>query len=166
MGVNIPMQSAFRTRPGAAATLALAAFMIAGCSSEDPWKKNRPPVYTTTGIVEVDGRPIEGVTVLFQPVDADKGKPGTAVTDRNGAFTAQTFDPGDGLTEGTHRVSLSKTVMLDKQGNEVKEIREPGDAKETHMIAKKFGAFETSGIEVQIKSDGSNELETFKVTGR
>ena len=144
----------------------LLAVICAACSSDDAWKKNRPPVYATTGSVIVDGRPMEGVTVMFQPVDEAKGKPGTAITDSNGLFSVQTFDPGDGLTEGTHRVSLRKTVMLDKQGNEVKEIREPGDAKETHLIPKKYQEFKTSGIEVQIKPEDANELKAFEVTAK
>ncbi|HVJ69429.1 MAG TPA: carboxypeptidase-like regulatory domain-containing protein [Caulifigura sp.] len=142
----------------------LLALSCAACSSEDPWKKGRPPVYPTSGSVVVDGRPMQGVTVMFQPVDEATGKPGTAITDSNGNFSAQTFDPGDGLTEGTHRVALRKTVMLDKQGNEVLEIREPGDVKETHLIPKKYQEFKTSGIEVQIKPEGANELKAFEVS--
>ncbi len=147
-------------------SLLLFAAVCASCSSEDPWKKGRPPVYPTSGTVMVDGRPMQGVTVMFQPVDEAGGKPGTAITDSNGAFAAQTFDPGDGLTAGKHRVSLRKTVMLDKQGNEVAEIREPGDVKETHLIPKKYQEFKTSGIEVEIKAEGSNELPAFEVAGK
>ncbi len=99
-------------------------------------------------------------------VDEVKGKPGFAVTDAAGNFSVQTFDPGDGLTEGTHRVALRKTVMLDRQGNEVKEIREPGDAKETHLVARKLEDFKTSGLEVQIKPEASNVLATFEVTSK
>jgi hypothetical protein len=142
-----------------AALIAIAA--AAGCSGSRP--AGRPPVYPSAGTVTLDGRPLAGATVLFQPVDP-AGKPGTAVTDADGRFTAQTFDPGDGLTEGGHRVAVQKSGFVDKQGNPVREIREPGDAKEVHETPKKYEDFQTSGIEVKVSPGKGNEFQPFNLT--
>lgn len=134
--------------------------VLASCDNS---RSGRTPVYRASGIVTLDGRPLDGATVTFQPSDS-AGKPGHAVTDASGRFTATTFEPGDGLTAGSHRVSIQKSGFVDKQGNVVREIREPGDVKEVLFVPKKYGHFETSGIEVQVAPVQVNEFAPFHLT--
>lgn len=137
-----------------------------GCGSRggDRWTKDRPPVHFTSGQVLLDGEPVDGATVTFQPIDQG-GKPGFAVTDKKGNFEVQTFDPGDGLTAGKHRVSIQKTEMVDSSGNVVREVKDEGtDLKEKHFLPEKYADFTTSGLEVEIKADTKNKLEPFDLT--
>ncbi len=136
---------------------------VVGCTSSDKWKEGRPKTYFTSGRVLVDGKPEAGVTVTFQPVDEVKGKPGYAVTDEDGYFEAQTFDPRDGLTEGTHRVALKKAQLVDKAGNVVTEVNSDAPLKERHLVPERYNNFATSTIEVQIKAE-KNKLEPFQLT--
>lgn len=140
------------------------AFLVVGCSSkEDKWTRGRPPVYPATGQVMLDGQPVAEAMVTFQPVD-ENGKGGAARTDANGYFEAQTFEPGDGLTEGAHRVAIQKTKMVDRQGNEVTVIYEPGDAIEKNFLPAKYAKYEKSGIEIQIDPVDENDLGQFNLT--
>ena len=137
--------------------------LLAGCPSNDKWKAGRPKTYYTSGRVLLDGQPEAGVTVTFQPADEEHGKPGFAVTDSSGYFEAQTFDPGDGLTEGTHRVGLKKAEMVDASGKVVKEVTTDAPLKEKHFVPERYNDFTKSQIEVQIKPE-KNKLEPFNLT--
>ncbi len=137
---------------------------LVGCGGpkSDRWTRDRPPVYPVSGQVLLDGEPLPQATVLFQPT-APEGKPGSAVTDDEGRFEVQTFDPGDGLTEGTHRVAIKKIAMVDKAGNIVAEVGEPGSVTEKNFVPKQFSDFEKSGLEITISANGENELEPFQL---
>jgi len=148
-----PIPSAIQCSIAVAVGLAL----LVGCSSkaDDKWTRGRPPVYETTGQVTYNGEPIADAVVTFQPVD-DTGRGGSAVTDDQGYFEAQTFDPGDGLTEGTHRVAVQKIQMVDASGNVVTEIREPGGIREKNLLPKRYADFEKSEIEITIQADDND----------
>ncbi|QDS91845.1 hypothetical protein FF011L_05810 [Roseimaritima multifibrata] len=135
-----------------------------GCDGGgDRWTRDRPPVYPVSGQVILNGKPLEQATVTFQPTDP-KGKAGSAVTDAEGRFEAMTFDAGDGLTEGSHRVAVKKTVMVDSSGNVVSEIREPGSVTEKSFVPAKYSDFEKSGLEITVSSAEDNELAPFEIT--
>jgi hypothetical protein len=137
--------------------------LIIGCGRDDKWVQGRPPVYPTSGQVLLDGEPVEKATVVFQPVDAN-GKPGTALTDARGYFQAETFESGDGLTAGTHRVSIRKVHMADRDGNIVEAVVDDGGGlKEKHFLPEKYANVETAGIEVTIEATGQNELQPFNL---
>lgn len=162
---NSSRASYFEFRASAAAwfLLLVTLVLLVGCSGRDKWKDGRPKTYFTSGKVLVDGKPEAGVTVTFQPVDQEKGKPGFAVTNDEGYFEVQTFDPRDGLTEGTHRVALKKAHMVDRAtGKVVTEVASDAPLKEMHFVAEKYNDFAKSGIEVQIKPE-KNNLEPFQV---
>jgi len=144
----------------------LTVVFAAGCGGYDKWKDGRPKTYFTSGKVLLDGQPVEGATVTFQPVDEATGKPGSAVTDSNGYFEVQTFDPGDGLTEGVHRVAIAKTRMLDKATKqEVTEVNSDAPLIEDHLLPKKFSSFTTSKLEVTIQPK-TNKLEAFDLPSK
>lgn len=140
--------------------------LASGCDSgaSDRWTQDRPPVYPTSGQVLLDGQPIEGATVTFQPLDG-AGKPGYATTDGDGRFEAQTFDPGDGLTAGRHRVAIQKTAMVDRSGNVVEVITDEGTGlTEKNFLPAKYADYTASGLEVEIVPDTENALEPFALS--
>ncbi len=136
---------------------------LTGCGRSDRWVAGRPPVYPASGTVMMNGQPLEGATVIFSPEETAAGKPGFAVTDSYGHFQAETFEPKDGLTSGFHKVAIEKTIMVDKQGNLVREIREPGDAIEKREVPRQYSDFEKSGFRVEVKADGKNQFEAFEL---
>ncbi|PQO25486.1 hypothetical protein C5Y96_24405 [Blastopirellula marina] len=136
---------------------AVACALLAGCSGkrDDKWTRGRPPVYEVTGQVTYQGKPVADAVLTFQPVD-ETGKGGSAITDDQGYFEAQTFDPGDGLTPGTHRVAVHKVQLVDASGNVVTEIREPGGLREKNLVPKKYADFKKSGIEIKVEEDDND----------
>lgn len=137
-----------------------------GCGGgrEDQWTQARPPVYPVSGQVLSNGEPVAQATVMFQPV-SEGGKPGFATTDGRGNFRAQTFETGDGLTEGTHRVAIHKTHMVDQSGNIVEEVMDDGiGLTEKNLLPEIYADFATSGIEVTVEAVRSNQLEPFDLS--
>ncbi|MGN6134450.1 MAG: carboxypeptidase-like regulatory domain-containing protein [Aureliella sp.] len=75
-----------------------------GCSAgQDP---NRPPTYPVRGTVTLNGKPVEGAVVTFQPMEGKGSAVGS--TDANGVYTLSTFNPSDGALAGQYKVSIAK----------------------------------------------------------
>ncbi len=89
--------------------LAVLLIAVAGCGGEK--------LYPVTGTVTVDGKPAEGLQVIFA---ADEGGlTGTGLTDAAGKYSIVTMK-GKGLPAGTYRVSIAKAQAMsnDSQGEE------------------------------------------------
>jgi len=57
------------------------------------------------GVVLLDGKPVAGATIQFVP--QGKGHDATAETDKDGQFTMSTFQPRDGVVQGSYKVVIS-----------------------------------------------------------
>ena len=88
-----------------AALLSVAAPFVAGCGDG---QRGRVHV---SGQVLIDGKPLTVGTVGFVPTDA-RAAFGSIGAD--GRFTLTSFEPGDGVVPGTHRVSVSAVELLSK----------------------------------------------------
>jgi hypothetical protein len=80
---------------------------------------------TVTGRVTVDGQPLEGARVEFQPSCAD-GLPSYGTTDANGVYHLMFSHDRSGATPGEHTVRISKLVPADGPAGE-----EPGEMIES-----------------------------------
>lgn len=83
--------------------LVVACFIV-GCGSD------APPTVPVTGIVTLDGKPIEGATVNFLSENTSIAASGQ--TDAEGKFSIKTFigaNSVDGAIVGVHKVSVVKT---------------------------------------------------------
>jgi hypothetical protein len=94
-------------RPGRLVRLAGLMFLVltaAGCSS-----KYKPvPV---SGVVTLDGKPLEGANVFFYAVgDAKEGRTAQGVTDKNGEFRLSTLGKDDGALRWDYKVVIHKYV--------------------------------------------------------
>src|SRR5262249_49616243 len=65
------------------------------------------------GTVTLDGEPVEGATVLFEPLDG-AGLPANAQTDENGVFELGTHTRMDGAYRGEYKVSLTPPMAIPK----------------------------------------------------
>ena len=164
LALQVRVMYCFRLSSPGCLIIALSVMQLSGCSSYDKWKEGRPKTYFTSGTVLLDGKPVAGAIITFQPIDGVNGKPGSALTDSNGYFEAQTFDPGDGLTEGTHRVAIKKTQMIDRAtGKVVTEVTTDAPLKEDYLVPQKYSDFSSSKIDVNIQAK-SNKLEPFQLS--
>ena len=87
--------------------LSIVIFLLAGCNREKV-------VVPVSGIVTLDGKPLAGTQVTFQPIgkgkiDEELGEGSFAKTDENGKFTLKYVGPGDrmGAVVGSHRVMIA-----------------------------------------------------------
>ena len=76
-------------------------FALAGCGGSD-----RPALAAASGIVTLDGTPVEGATVSYVPVTGCR--PATAITDATGRYTMNAFADDEGAAVGDHKVTVMK----------------------------------------------------------
>lgn len=132
------------------------------------------------GSVTVDGKPAEGVLVLFTP-DSPEGMPASGVTDATGTFKLTTEINGDGALPGAYKVAISKyeetgpDVPEGEEGQTAEEmdmdaiyaaVEKGGDIKSKRVVAAKYGSAATSGLTATIEDkeeEGANSF-TFEVT--
>jgi len=107
--------------------LALALVLaFSGCS-----KKSMNKV---EGKVTLDGQPLDGATVIFEPASED-GRPASGLTGSDGVFHLTTYTTGDGAVPGDYKVLIKKsdTSMTEGMGTP-----DPSDPKAQQEAMKKF----------------------------
>jgi len=86
------------------------------------------PTVSVSGTVTVDGKPLDGATVVFTPVDAAKDGFAPAshgTTDASGKYTlALTMTGKSGAIVGKHRVTIGKFEEPDVDDEESDELGE------------------------------------------
>ncbi|MFH1920282.1 MAG: carboxypeptidase-like regulatory domain-containing protein [Planctomycetota bacterium] len=93
-------------------TLLLSCLLLAGCGSSDG-------LATVKGKVTLNGQPLEGAIVEFQPVIAG-GAPSAGKTDANGRYELMYTFKTPGAMPGDHTVSIrTGGTCFDDEGDEV-----------------------------------------------
>ena len=106
---------------------------LSGCSRGD-----RPPLGYVSGRVLIDGDPLVGAIVIFQPT---VGRAAQAQTDANGRYELTYLDGAKGAKVGTNRVAL--TWPLDYDGGQAIPARYSGDKSElVREVQKGRNAFD------------------------
>ena len=113
------------------------------CSTANPWK---------------------GASVLFTPEAG--GRPADGVTDKEGKFTLQTHEPGDGAVAGKHKVAVSGMRMTGIQATSDGLSGEVNESKvrEIWFVPKMYARPDTSGLEAEVKR-GMEPIK-FELTGK
>jgi hypothetical protein len=83
--------------------LLLLSVLFVGCASEG---SDLQKTYKATGTVTLNGKPVEGATVTFYPVNGLGSSVG--VTDSSGKYSLTTFRSNDGAVPGQYKVSIVK----------------------------------------------------------
>src|SRR5262245_40133458 len=84
--------------------------IAAGCNSGKPVK--------VEGLVTLEGKPVEGATVTFNP-QSDQGHIAAGRTGSDGTFRLTTFTSGDGALAGDYQVTITKaSLVVNLQGFE------------------------------------------------
>ena len=77
----------------------VACLAVVGCS-------NRPKVAPVRGIVKMDGKPLPGGRVMFQPIATGEkkivGQAALGHIQKDGTFVLTTYEEGDGAIIGSH----------------------------------------------------------------
>jgi hypothetical protein len=86
--------------------LFLAVGFVAGCGTSEP---ETVPV---TGVVTLDGQPVDGAAVVLMSQVAGSGNAARAVTNADGTFTLATFKDDDGVRPGQYKAIVKKADLL------------------------------------------------------
>jgi len=137
------------------ATVSLLA-AASGCTRyrEDEWSRAWPARVPASGLVTLDGQPVEGAHVAFATDRGGKAYVAMAVTDALGRFRLQTFRPHDGAVPGMHRVQIEKTTFSDPPADLPPEAR--FTPVETSHLPKKYRSTKTSGFTAEVTEQGPN----------
>lgn len=101
---------------------------LAGCGD------GRPPRVNVSGKVLIDGKPLTTGIVQFVPDDA---RPAAGKIDSEGRFTLTSYDGGDGVVLGTHRVMVAAKEMI-------------SESKQKWLAPPKYADLRSSELSVEI----------------
>ena len=129
---------------------ALVTLPLCGCG------KPKPATAAVRGRVLLDGKPVAGAAVMFEPVDG--GVPGRGSTGADGSFSLTTFTRDDGVLLGRHRVSISKFVTEGLVANELGLESGPAapGLQPKAMLPVRYFDPKTSGLEATVEADGTS----------
>ena len=80
-----------------------------GCGSQPPPGPPRKPTVPVTGLVLVDGQPVEGLEISCHDVklmETADSAVATTYTDAQGKFEVASYVPGDGVPEGEYMATF------------------------------------------------------------
>lgn len=115
--------------------LAASVLFVSGCGKDTGHRK-------TTGVVTYNGAPVEGATVVFIP-QVQGGASGSAITDAQGAYSANSGSVGEGLLPGEYKVTISKREEV---VDEDQAAYEAGEITYEELQERKYGGGQLSGV--------------------
>jgi hypothetical protein len=149
-----------------ASTIAIFMLTLSGCGGDD----GLPRTVNASGIVTLDGEPIEGASVVFAEASGTNFAQG--LSDENGRFSLDAFESKTGAVPGSYKVTVSKTVTVEKSVNQkaMKALAEDaehaasGGAENANVswvndLPQKYAGFGTSGLEAVVPEDGTDDLK-------
>ncbi|QDT79013.1 carboxypeptidase-like regulatory domain-containing protein [Gimesia maris] len=93
-------------------------FSVSGCGSGG---EPIPELAQVTGVITMDGAPLEGAKVIFEPqqaTDKARRRASSATTESDGSYTLQYNSDASGATPGSHKVLISKMPDDPEQAGE------------------------------------------------
>jgi hypothetical protein len=127
---------------------------FAGCSG--------PPDETVAagGVVHLDGKPVEGVSVSLLPQLGVRGRGGYGVTDAEGKFTFSSGPDAIGVMPGTYRVLFQK--MRQKDGSPIPPDLMAADIEIINQLPAVYSSPENTPISAVIPSPDGDFLFELK----
>jgi len=100
--------------------------MLAGCGGS-------PPLAPVEGVVRVNGQPLHGAEIEFQP---EEGLPSMATTDAQGRYKLRYSRDRFGAVSGKHTVRIRAGIVEDAQGNALPTIKIPAEYNERSTVQR------------------------------
>jgi len=136
------------------ACLFVGVLVFAGCSG--------PPDETVAagGVVHLDGKPVDGVTVSLVPQQGVRGRGGYGVTDAEGKFTFSSGPETIGVMAGTYRVLFQK--MRQKDGSPIPPDAMAADIEIINQLPAVYSSPENTPISATIPNPDGDFLFELK----
>jgi hypothetical protein len=129
----------------AVVTAALSVAFVAGCSSDGP------EIAPVEGTVYLDGQPLEGAYLKFQPPN---GRPSVGLTDADGQYEMIYSRQENGALVGEHTVTIS-TFQRGSREDGIPPVPEKVPTKyNSQSELKKTVEAEHNTIDFELKSEG------------
>lgn len=137
--------------------LLMATLVAPGCGRQaDAWRAKRPKTFPVTGIVSLDGSPVEGAMVTFIATETPSVAAG--ITDALGRFKLRTYDPGDGAIPGPHKVLIEKKIERMPASYNPDSPAPPPPPIIEHLLPKHFSDADKSPLTATVTSSGVNTI--------
>ncbi|MCA9012679.1 MAG: carboxypeptidase regulatory-like domain-containing protein [Planctomycetaceae bacterium] len=130
---------------------------LSGCGGgTDKWVEGREKVNPVSGIVTLDGKPVEGAVVMF--ISASKPISAQGLTDASGQYHLTTYEQHDGAVAGEHKVTVRKTEYKEvKSGNWTEE--EPAMIKQSvELLPIEYATEKTTTLKKSVPEGGAQDL--------
>ena len=144
-----------------------ASVLLAGCGNVDD---GLPRTVEASGIVTCDGEPLEGGAIVVMQDDGKYFARG--ISDNRGRFSLDAFETKSGAVPGKYKMTISKTVTVDKatptvtpkgldddQEHAAEGDPERANASWVNDLPNKYSNPTTSGLEVTIPEEGTSDLK-------
>lgn len=142
--------------------------LLAGCSGgEDQWTKELPETVEASGVVLLDGKPVERAAIVFAPVPPGK-HPAQGLTDSEGEFHLKAFPAKEGAVPGSYQVGVTKNVETGAgppkdpsfYGEDAEHAAEsPAPIEFKNVLPQQYANPANSGLTVEIPPGGTSELK-------
>jgi hypothetical protein len=136
------------------AVFALLCVLAAGCGRGD-----RAELAAVSGTVNYAGSPLPSGTIIFETAGA---RPAVGKIEAGRIVEVTTYEPGDGVPVGRHKVSIQSVSDARAVGGGASPADSNADPA-TYMataslIPQKYGNPETSGLTAEVNAGETNEL--------
>ncbi|MHC4399320.1 MAG: hypothetical protein ACYTG0_06550 [Planctomycetota bacterium] len=121
--------------------LMLAVVLAVGCGDS-----RTVPTAKVTGVVKLDGTPVDKADVVFYPTE---GRQASGMTNAQGEFTLSTFETGDGAVLGHHGVAVMDGMISEEEGGEM-DGTEGAPTEEKSRFPGIYSSDRTSGFSAEV----------------
>ncbi len=141
--------------------------------------ESNPPTENVTGVVTLDGKPVEGATITFT-ADDPEGEPATGKSGVDGKYTLTTFTSGDGAMAGSYKITVKKFPEVEgsdaptapakemsqddeyaafEQGYTADDAAKKGTKAAKNMLPAKYESAVKSGLTATVVAGGENNFD-------
>lgn len=137
--------------------LFLTSGLLSGCGD------GRPSLVPVSGKVTLNGAPIDGALIGFEP-DGIEGysRPSISTTDSSGNFVVGTYDKADGMPAGKYKVTVFKKEVVGKLPENFNSEDTAANVQPVRYqwtVPRKYATSTDSGLTVEVTSAGMNPAE-------
>ncbi len=128
-----------------------------GCNGGD----NLPETVEASGVVTLDGQPVEGAAIVF--IDDQGQYTARGMSDKEGRFSLNAFEQKKGAVPGTYKAVVTKTVEQQTEGASIggEEAEHAGDEANTmivNLLPQKY-SIPSGELTVTIPPEGTSDIK-------
>ena len=131
------------------------AFTVVGCGGS---ASDQPKLMPVRGMVVLDGKPLSGAVVAFDPTGSTHGTGAYGHTDKAGKYELATRSGGKGSPVGDYRVVVTKLVMPDGSDFPANSKVAPIDSLAKQILPARYGMIGQTMLRATVR-DGANTID-------